>query len=808
MTTPTNKSVPSEDPSDLLFNARQLDRIMNSGEAAYIDRFGQSRATVQGAVASMAAAAAIAIDDVQDAAAVTMAGLGYAPPEAYAGGIALTAVTQTVSNGGIVYAPKLADLPFTTSGVFETAKFRVIQGIVATDLASGTGAHMVGSQKPDAGAVLRDQAAINEELYSVADYDAVGDGATNNDAAFDDAETADRVALLVPHGVFNVSADKSIPMTLVGPGLIDAGGEVNDLLAWRSAKPTLHGLAGRTGDLTVLQEAIHRGSAKVVFWGDSITEGISQIAYEDSWAGLLETAIRSEFPEVTWTFVNLSIAGRGIGEANSDTFVGTAGAETPTINFNRSPGWQNNIPNHTLWPSGSTAAKPWHEHVEDEQADLVIIALGVNDTSGDANAWAASCKNILQVRMPAWTKEPSVAIVTPLLPTRKDPAYKALNAAVQANADAMRSIADELNMTLLDANRLYRAYREGVDPARTRNRYHADLADYGSWTTVTGAAPSASGGDTLTWAAAGEVVRPEPSVDVSVSASFTPTLGATVFSLRYRADPSSPAQAYVVQVQGAVPQLVLYFNGVAIASTAVPAVANGSTHALKVECQGGRHRIWLDGTLEMERYDYQRMIAGNVGVGMSAAGSMTKLRVKGGYARVVGYSEMPEDVLLGPVNDYTSNINSLGGNAINHPSIVGHYAIYFGACVPLLQAIRAEAKRWSDRVMSASASATSGSLTLNDGIDIVIAGVASPQAALCSVSTADLAYNASNFAAVDVNASSATIDLRKNGATVLATCTITFPYPGKWLVLGWGTASRRDVLLRHTLTAIAIKQQD
>jgi lysophospholipase L1-like esterase len=70
--------------------------------------------------------------------------LGYSPPVIYAAGIPLTIATQTVQYDGNTYAPKLADLPFTTSGAFEAAKFRLIQGVIAADLATPTGADQVG----------------------------------------------------------------------------------------------------------------------------------------------------------------------------------------------------------------------------------------------------------------------------------------------------------------------------------------------------------------------------------------------------------------------------------------------------------------------------------------------------------------------------------------------------------------------------------------------------------------------------------------------------------------------------------------
>lgn len=66
-----------------------------------------------------------------------LATLGYLPPVTYAAGIQLSLATQTVQYGADTYAAKLSSLPFTTSGVFETANFRLIQGVTGADLAMG-----------------------------------------------------------------------------------------------------------------------------------------------------------------------------------------------------------------------------------------------------------------------------------------------------------------------------------------------------------------------------------------------------------------------------------------------------------------------------------------------------------------------------------------------------------------------------------------------------------------------------------------------------------------------------------------------
>ncbi|WP_343632639.1 hypothetical protein [Roseateles sp.] len=134
MTTPSTTPIPSKLPQDLLFNAEKADEFVNSTALTYVDRFGSTRKTLAG----------IKADTLQQTQAF-FASLGYLPPVAYASGLSMTQPNQTVSYSGSVYAPKLDQLPFTTSGTFEAAKFRLIQGLTAADLGAPSGGTLVGN---------------------------------------------------------------------------------------------------------------------------------------------------------------------------------------------------------------------------------------------------------------------------------------------------------------------------------------------------------------------------------------------------------------------------------------------------------------------------------------------------------------------------------------------------------------------------------------------------------------------------------------------------------------------------------------
>lgn len=180
MVTPTANPIPSQAPQDFLFNVEGLDRFMNASVLTFQDRFGVTRKTLKGYSTAVQSASDSAISiinlvathaqeaigesvgDVNTAAtaaeiaigikvasvgadaAAILAAAGYTTPIVYTTGLMMTSGRQTVSYNGNTYAAKADQVPFTTSGTFETTKFRLIEGVNSSDLASEAGAQMVG----------------------------------------------------------------------------------------------------------------------------------------------------------------------------------------------------------------------------------------------------------------------------------------------------------------------------------------------------------------------------------------------------------------------------------------------------------------------------------------------------------------------------------------------------------------------------------------------------------------------------------------------------------------------------------------
>lgn len=160
--------------------------IANSPALTAVDRLGSTKRTLAGVDAEansrlgvIDAQALTQRTTIQASADVVLAGIGYAPPVPYAAGLLITTATQTVEYDGETYAPRFESLPFTTSGVFEGSKFRLIQGVSGADLAAPGGGALVGFIQAGIGALRRFVQDKLRERITPKDFGAIGDGTSH-----------------------------------------------------------------------------------------------------------------------------------------------------------------------------------------------------------------------------------------------------------------------------------------------------------------------------------------------------------------------------------------------------------------------------------------------------------------------------------------------------------------------------------------------------------------------------------------------------------------------------------------------------
>lgn len=174
-TQPTNLPIPSENPRDLKFNSGCFDKVINSNENYYIDRFGVRRFTIAG---------------FQYTAEEAIRNYGYITMDSFEDGATLTLPNQTLryEANGEYYRwdgefPKIVpagSTPENSGGVGlgawlsvgdATAMAAVNQltsSLASTD--DGKGDSLIGVKQPYANTVSRTQHDKNAEMISVLDF--------------------------------------------------------------------------------------------------------------------------------------------------------------------------------------------------------------------------------------------------------------------------------------------------------------------------------------------------------------------------------------------------------------------------------------------------------------------------------------------------------------------------------------------------------------------------------------------------------------------------------------------------------------
>ena len=157
------------DLSNARFDVDHIAALATSTAPTATDRLGNVKKTLSGVTAAMLASAA-----------AVQGSIGYLPPVAYAAGLSMTLAAQTVSYAAQTYAPILSMVPFTTSGTFESAKFRLIQGVAAIDLAAPGGAGLVNTIALGSGLVQRSVEDVLRDSLSIKAGGAIGGGVVND----------------------------------------------------------------------------------------------------------------------------------------------------------------------------------------------------------------------------------------------------------------------------------------------------------------------------------------------------------------------------------------------------------------------------------------------------------------------------------------------------------------------------------------------------------------------------------------------------------------------------------------------------
>ena len=716
---PTTNPVPSTDPSDLLFNAVKLDEVVNGAFASYTDRLGVSRRTLSGidaeATSRMDAIDAAAVTqrtNIQNSADVVLGGIGYVPPVAYAAGISLTMQTQTVSYNGNAYAPKIASLPFTTSGAFETEKFRLIQGLAAVDVAAPGGSSLIGYKESETDAVPTSVEERLRHTLSINGFGAVGDGGLTdnteaiNKAAIEAKRRNMRYLTALPGEYYCAGELIELEDVLI----IGARAKITSPLAnnyyariydpaYQPATPSINPQVNKQG-LSRFFAALNRyrngGAAPVVvFIGDSLTQGGHRAFDNWFWVQQFKQKLNEAYG-IQMDYKNRGIAGRAAGDvANA---VGLSDVHAP---------FESN------WVTDSSST--WLSYIAALNPDLVVVAFGMNSGNANDSVDIVNLRNSLK----ALPSIPSLVwVTTPIRTTDLNASYGGSrfgtypgNQYSNNNAYMTRLIADMYGDPVIDVNRMSNIVQLGFDPYDYAiDRWAGLYVDNSK--KFTGSTPvvvNADGTLDLPVGGGNEIITNELFREVFVE--FDIAIGANVNPLRIemRQDPNSTSGVVLLFKPTSVELYYTIFTG---GNFGLQQTYSTSPTA------GNRYRIELVGKS-------LRLYVINAG-GFALLGEVNNIMGSTFLApvRFVGQSTtdatLKHVVIYGASRDrykqYVPRLTAAevfrvwyggGGNNLNHHNTLGELEIYSQPINEFVSTLKS---------VDPEGSYISGSLTLNAGI--------------------------------------------------------------------------------------------
>lgn len=483
----------------------------------------------------------------------------------------------------------------------------------------------------------------------------------------------------------------------------------------------------RGGNTSVWKTARDAGTARIAVIGHSIVEGDNQNFLGASLYNLLRRHLRRAFPEVTPVFENFGISGSKAGDFS--TFVSTTG----TGQFSFSAPGATQYRQHWQTITATTAAKLWRTYVQDWAPDIVFLAWDLNET--DPNTFATNMQAIIDnirtgngwngdgsagsaVLVNASTKRPTIVLIA--CHTGTD-----VNGIVFKCSQVLRDLAYKNSCPLIDAARVYEILTSGVDPAgspavtgefafkqyATTPSGSGFLLDPTYWKSWVGTGFVTSGATVrdLSTGAALEVERfinaaggttgiTDGSVQINVNVN---AVGGIPF-IRYRVDPTdanyavnNTGQCYYVEISGTTLSLIYRASGGGTTTLGTLTLVNGTgtntVFTVRVDFNGGRHHVEVyapAGEFQtLDVFDFKYLGSGFSRIGYrgtggcffntATLGNKSQGVILERWDRVPTFGTTFTDAqLLGTVNDFATNANSYGGNAVNHMSGPGTKIVY------------------------------------------------------------------------------------------------------------------------------------
>ena len=416
-------------------------------------------------------------------------------------------------------------------------------------------------------------------------------------------------------------------------------------------------------DKSTFNAAIAAQACTVTIVGTSIAVGTAENENSNSWANKLKEYLQYKYPEVVFTFNNLAIGGRSLVSYNNNSYVGGS----PSINS--SVGYYVEA-NPDTWPNGSTVGQSWKDAAEATAPDLFILAHGQND-----RAFAYTYQSYLNTAINdalSWTKAPSIALVSELLPRSTVDQFDRISDI----ANYLRWYAMYNSYGLIDINRAWRAVSQNIDCFKTVAQRQDSIAD---WTQSGATSVLTSDSFTNTSGTNAYITKVGDYGGVRFSFDFTPTTNQADWEIAANIVSTGNTDNGCVWIQRVGSLIKIKKRPIAgneqTFTIAAPVAA--TVEKWDVRVKRGAIQIHLNGLFVGSFLHKQTSGSGSVQFGLNT-GSVTNIVCDlENQPRVFAEDVATDDELLGVTQGaWQAGDYSVGGNGINHPSRLGVSRIF------------------------------------------------------------------------------------------------------------------------------------
>lgn len=419
-------------------------------------------------------------------------------------------------------------------------------------------------------------------------------------------------------------------------------------------------------NLSQFYSAIEAETCTVVFVGHSVTEGVNaQMEVKNSWGEEFMKRLNLKYPNVTFNYVNFGLNSRNLAMFIDPNFKGVAAPDPGNgTGFYRAAGTYS-------WQTASTVGKSWEDTLKDESPDLVVMEFGMN-TNSTVSTFKSNYETAID-NIQAWTKSPSIAVLTEMLPTELSDPYLDKNGLIKRYNEALRAVINDKNVCLLDIGKQFDLLISGRNPLITQDT----VLTLDSLTKINGINIA----DTLTYNSIGETtntINYAHQKDEILNANITGTMllnsSISLVQSGFRFKKSqNEAWNSGIAVQIKLTKVKIWENGFDVQTDNHSLLTVGVSDTFEIDLVDDSLIVKIGGTTVSTYTVSSKKDVGNASIGGTDFLITNCIYRSTVFVPIIQNAKYTSNELVGnqTTSDWNSGNRRDGGNSLNHPSRIG-----------------------------------------------------------------------------------------------------------------------------------------